>query len=698
MRRGLKRSQVSDATTVKPSPPVAEDYEDLEIRILALEEAGYPVEITFSGEQQFPRGYLAADLLPWLAQASPAAEGEQLFDRLFHDDRLQSAWAEARGQCRRRRLRLRIDASAPELHAVPWELLRDARSGGAAVDLAANAETPFSRHLAGRWRPGRPVLERPIRMLMAIANPFGLDAYGLTPIDLEAERQALGEAFAEIGSSRLAVTFVESPVTLAALDGELRKGYHVLHVIAHGLRPKGEPAVLFLADDDGQVATVAEDQLAEMLGRQDGSLRLVYLSSCQSASRSPAEAFRGIAPALIQAGVPAVLAMQDLVAVDTARAFAAAFYRGLLLHGLVDLAANQARSAVASAGLPGAAIPALFLRLRSGQLLARRGQVVGGRGESFWNVLLENIADGDCTPLLGPRVTVGLLPTQGDLAQSLSREYDYPLTDGDRLTRVAQYVATIDDVRLRKSLMRHLVAGFQRRLGHSSKGSQRWESLSQATVATDWAKLSLQLDETEIHHQLADLGLPLYLTTNFDNFMTLALAAKGRRPRRQTVEWHLPVAQAAVEPHHDFDPPATAAEPVVLHLYGTDQDLFSMVVTEDDHLDYLGRISRHHEHLLPTSVSEALARTTLLFLGFRLDDMDLKVILRGLLPSLDLARWRRYHLAVQIDDSSPDPASLSQVRRYFQKYFGASRIDVYWGDTRQFVTDLHARWLESLDV
>ncbi len=682
------------------------DCEDLEIRILALEDEGYPVEITFSGEREFPRGYLDPGVLAWLAQASPAAEGEQLFDRLFHDDRLKSAWAEARGLSRRRRLRLRIDESAPELHSLPWELLRDAGSGGAAADLAANVETPFSRYLAGRWRRGRPVLERPIRLLVAIADPTSLDEYGLAPIEVEAERQALRQALAGIEAARLGITFLEPPVTLAALDAELRKGHHLLHVVAHGMRPKGEPAVLFLADDDGQIAEVPESQLAEMFARQGESLRLVYLSSCQSATRSPADAFRGIAPSLIQAGVPAVLAMQDLVAVDTARAFATSFYRRLLAHGLADFAANEARSTVLSAGLPGAAIPVLFSRLRSGQLLARRGQIVGKRSESFWNVLLENIADGECTPLLGPRVAAGLLPGPCDLARTLARQHAYPLADGDRLPRVAQYVASIDDVRLRKSVVSHLTAGFKRRLGQrptrqdrrAGPGRGTQGELSRTASAAGWAELSRQLDETEVHHQLADLDLPLYLTTNFDNLMTLALEAKGRRVRRETVGWHQPPGRTAADPYHDYDPPATVEEPVVLHLYGTDEDLFSMVVTEDDYLDYLARISRDHEHLLPTSVGEALARNTLLFLGYRLDDMDLKVILRGLLPALDQARWRRFHVAVQLDESACDPASQVEVRSYFQKYFGSSQIDVYWGDTGQFMTDLHARWLEFLDA
>ena len=54
--------------------------------------------------------------------------------------------------------------------------------------------------------------------------------------------------------------------------------------------------------------------------------------------------------------------------IPTARRFAQVFYHQLLQHGRVDLAGNQARSTVLTAGLPGAAIPVLFMRLPAGQL------------------------------------------------------------------------------------------------------------------------------------------------------------------------------------------------------------------------------------------------------------------------------------------------------------------------------------------
>jgi hypothetical protein len=122
-----------------------------------------------------------------------------------------------------------------------------------------------------------------------------------------------------------------------------------------------------------------------------------------------------------------------------------------------------------------------------------------------------------------------------------------------------------------------------------------------------------------------------------------------------------------------------------------------MVVTQDDYLDYLATISRNHEYMLPTSVHEALASTTLLFLGYRLEDLDLKVIMRGLLTNLDLERWGMLHVAVQLDvpRAEASEAKNQEVIRYFQKYFSKSKIDVYWGSTQQFVADLYTRWQEG---
>jgi hypothetical protein len=203
-------------------------YADLEIRIFARQAEGYPVEITFSGEQEFPRGYLTSEIVPWESSLFPEKDGERLFHLLFADDRLKRAWAEVHGQCPLRRIRLRLDASVPELHTIPWELLCYVSPDLPPHTLAADVATPFSRYLAGQWRPGNPILSRPIKLLVAIADPVDLAGYQLAALNRETEQQALAAAVSSAGSgnAQLALTFLPQPVTLSALGACPKKSQY----------------------------------------------------------------------------------------------------------------------------------------------------------------------------------------------------------------------------------------------------------------------------------------------------------------------------------------------------------------------------------------------------------------------------------------------------------------------------------------
>ncbi len=359
------------------TPRAKPAFADLEIRIRTLEDAGYPVEITLNHAQQYG-GLLSPDL-------PKGGDGARLFAWLFADNTLKEAWEHARGQHPQRRIRLRLDADAPELHAMPWEALRDSDTD---IDLAAADATPFSRYMAGTWPSGSPIPTRPIKMLVAIANPDDLGKHNLAALDEKAEWANLCEATDGLD---IALTRLPPPCTLSAIAEELRQGYHVLHIVAHGAYSKRRgQAALYLADAENHVAVVPEDEFAAMLKRQlaDGDtqspdrgaqnserVRLVFLASCESASRSTADAFRGLAPALVNAGVPAVVAMQDKVSIMAARAFSRTFYARLLEHGLVDLAGNQARAALLDAGSGEAAVPVVFMRMEDGRLFRPPAQL-----------------------------------------------------------------------------------------------------------------------------------------------------------------------------------------------------------------------------------------------------------------------------------------------------------------------------------
>lgn len=679
-------------------------YADLEIRILGRQDEGYPVEITVNNEQEFPRGHLDLDFLPWVPTAVPAEDGERLFQWLFAHDALKTAWAEVRGQYPQRRIRLRIDDAAPELHGLPWELLREKDRGAVAQDVAAATATPFSRYLAGKWQPGSPILKRPIKILVAIANPQDLADNDAAPIDVQTEWQAIQETTADMDAE---LTLLPGPCTLARIESELKEsGYHILHVIAHGrYSERRGAAALYLSDDQSRLVRVLDADFAAMLARQladvdtqrEDKLRLVFLASCQSATRSPADAFRGFAPSLVAAGVPAVLAMQDLMPVPTAQAFTRSFYRQILQHGLVDLACNEARSSLISDRLAGAAIPVLFMRLQSGQLLGQRGRISSERAERFWPFLLENIELGQCTPFIGPRANAGLLPDRQTIAQKLAERFEYPLPDRQNLTRVAQFIAIQDPSVLRERYTRLLKGGLFSSLGIKVSQADRRRllraSLAETIEHVDWAERVLQIQENEIHHLLADLELPLYMTTNFDSFMVQALRYKGLAPRRAGPRWDPQVGS----PQYVLSPKPSPKEPVVFYLNGYDGDPDQeahMVLSEDDYLAHFVRLARDQEIVLPMNVLSEISRHSFLFLGYNLDDWEFRIILQGLLKPIAQS-GEKLHVGVQLEiDGNPN---ADKVVQYFRQYLGRFHIEIYWGTSQQFVTELHARWREYME-
>ena len=237
------------------------DLADLEVRILQRQDAGYPVEITLAGQQEFPRGYLAADVLPWAASGDPVADGQQLLDKLLADAALSNAWAEVRGQASKRRIRLRIDATAAELHTLPWELLLAGSTTqlGAPVMLSAQTDTPFSRYLPVALPWGGAVEERPIRVLVVISNPDDLESkYHLPPADMTLEKKSLEDVFA--AAKDLKVDFLDAPVTLERLADKLREGYHILHFLGHGsFSATRAQAALYLQDADNHTRPVLDE-------------------------------------------------------------------------------------------------------------------------------------------------------------------------------------------------------------------------------------------------------------------------------------------------------------------------------------------------------------------------------------------------------------------------------------------------------
>ncbi len=341
---------------------------DIEIRV-RRGRRDYDVELTLDGGQVFSGGHLSKAILSWVSDSDAAQDGQYLFNALLRDRAVRKGWHIARGQAEQRgvprRVRLRIDDDAAELHQLPWELLHED-----GVMLSASERTPFSRYLPIDKPWGVAIIDRPIRVLAVIANPSDITArYNLPPLNSDLERYLLARSFAAIDPTKIQLTFLRRPITLERLSRTMLEGYDWLHFVGHGrLNARYQRVDLLMENDQGNTRAIGDNLFSGMLARQGVQPQLVFLSVCQSAGASTGEVLASLGPQLVRIGIPAVVAMRGQLPMHTAQEITRSFYRGLVEHGLVDRALNQARNAVLSAQLPGAATPVLFMHLASGRL------------------------------------------------------------------------------------------------------------------------------------------------------------------------------------------------------------------------------------------------------------------------------------------------------------------------------------------
>lgn len=241
------------------------------------------------------------------------------------------------------RLRLRLPLA---LAGLPWEYLYIPRAEGsrdATGFLALDPRLSITRHEALPVAADVDATPRPRRLLAALASPANEAA-----LDLSKERAVIEAATAEVPG--LTVAVLPSATAEALLDS-LAQNADLFHFAGHGvfeqtglgLRPgsvTGRGSLLLL-DSAGNAAPMPADQLAVNLrGR---GVQVVVLGACETGKRDEEQGWSSVAAALMEAGIPAVVAMQFRVWDDAAIAFARALYRGLAAGLPLDQAVSLGR-------------------------------------------------------------------------------------------------------------------------------------------------------------------------------------------------------------------------------------------------------------------------------------------------------------------------------------------------------------------
>ncbi len=302
--------------------------------------------------------------------------GGRLFDAVFHDE-VVTCYRRSRDKAddakKGLRVRLRLN-DVPALADLPWEFLYDASRQ---EFLALSKETPIVRFLE-LPEPLQPIAApAPLNLLAVLSSPSDYPA-----LEVEQEWKRLNEALQPLrAQNKITLKRVEPP-TLNALLTELRRGeYHVVHFIGHGEFSKtNQQGALVFQDDQGVGRLVSDERIATLFNDHN-SLRMVLLNACEGARTSAGNPFAGVAPRLVQRGIPAVLAMQFPISDPAALNFSNEFYRTLADGYPVDAAVNEARRAIYFDDNPLEwGTPVLFMRAADGRIFGKEEKMNEERG------------------------------------------------------------------------------------------------------------------------------------------------------------------------------------------------------------------------------------------------------------------------------------------------------------------------------
>ncbi|MBN1580067.1 MAG: CHAT domain-containing protein [Anaerolineae bacterium] len=269
--------------------------------------------------------------------------GTQLFDTLIRGDvrtvyDLSRQAVLARGEG----LRIKLRINAPELIALPWEFLYDPRQ---AEFVALSRHTPLVRYVELPIPESVLSVRPPLRILGMVAAPSDVGQ-----LDVEREKTRLEQAMGALqAQGQVELHWVEGQ-TWRDLQTAMQQGpWHVFHFVGHAFPGTGgSEGALLLADEDGFSAPLGASQLALLLSDHH-TLRLVLLNACEGARAQEQSQFSSLAAALVQRGLPAVLAMQYPISDAAAVEFTASFYGALAANLPIDASVSEARKALSLA-------------------------------------------------------------------------------------------------------------------------------------------------------------------------------------------------------------------------------------------------------------------------------------------------------------------------------------------------------------
>lgn len=315
------------------------------------------------------------------------------------------------------------------------------------------------------------------------------------------------------------------------------------------------------------------------------------------------------------------------------------------------------------------------------------------------DVLIDQIDSGKVLPLIGNRLSNKLIFGEHDeLIKAWASYIDYPFSNQNDLTKMMQFHNVMSkadpDIKADFNYVRRSYLDFLKEILYSIsdeslveelKNDFNYPTLSFSDVAARMGARHLSGGENNALLLLADLPLPIYLTTSYHNFITDALIKAKKKPRVGICRWHPGLETITTRFNSDLDYRPSPQEPLVFHLYGIDTFSQSIILTEDDHLDFLITIAQDKNAKIPGAIRRAIIGSSLMLLGYSVQDWEFKTIFRGLIKS-DNIKIRPKSVYVQLIDDSFE-------KEYLQHYLSQeASMEVVWKNSSNFMHSIWRGW------
>jgi CHAT domain/Effector-associated domain 7 len=312
------------------------------------------------------------------------------------------------------RIRLRFDHFA--LANLPWEYSYLARPDGQADALegflALDRQLSIVRYeVMGQSARTLAPAQLPIRFVALLSSPQNLEG-----LKVDRERVMLEQSLNTLPA--IQQEYYPRASVDALLDAFAQPA-HVLHFAGHGLfeQAPGErfgsrdgKGYLIFEDDARRAVPISAERLA--LALKNRGVRLAVLGACQTGLRDSSNPWTGVAPALVRAGIPAVIGMQFKVYDTSAVAFNRQFYQALVQGHEIDFAVSAGRLAMlAKLGDDDRdwGVPVLYMRSDNGVIFPADGAL--GTGAAFDLPPARTIGSGSVANPLRARSAVFAAPT-----------------------------------------------------------------------------------------------------------------------------------------------------------------------------------------------------------------------------------------------------------------------------------------------